>query len=81
MSQELLNLEYFPDFNQATEMEQYLNLNKFLDIRRIYTSYVRLANYLFKFKSQFSLKVNALKWILANIPIIIERSPITDILK
>ena len=50
MSQELLNLEYFWDFNQETEMEQYLNLNNFLDIRRIYISYVRLVIYFFKLR-------------------------------
>ena len=43
MSQELANLEYFWNFNQQTEMEQYLKLNKFSEIRRIYTSYVRLV--------------------------------------
>ena len=49
MYQELLNLEYFSDFNQETEMEKDLKLNKFLDIRRIYASYVRWVIYLFKF--------------------------------
>ena len=38
------------DFNQQTEMEQYLKLNMFLDIRTIYTSYVGLVIYLFKFR-------------------------------
>ena len=62
-------------------MEQHLKLNKFIDIRRIYTSYVRLVIYLFEFIEQFSLKVSALKWILANITIIIEIGPIIDIFK
>ena len=81
MSQELLKLGYFSDFNQETKMEQYLKLNKFLDIRRIYTSYVRLVNHWFKFRSQFSLKVSALKWILANITVIVEIGLIIDIFK
>ena len=81
MSQELLTLEYFSDFNQATKMEQYLKLNKFLDIGRIYTSYVKLVNHLFKFRSQLTLKDSALKWILTNITIIVEIGPIIDIFK
>ena len=48
MYQELLNLEYFSDFNQGTEMEKDLKLNKCLDIKIIYASYVRLVIYLFK---------------------------------
>ena len=50
ISQELLNLEYFLVFNQETEMEQYLKFNKFLDIRRISISYVRLVIYFYKFR-------------------------------
>ena len=68
-------------FNQATEMEQYLKLNKFLYIRRVYTYYVSLVNHLFKFRSHILLKVSALKWILANITIIVEIGPIIDIFK
>ena len=69
------------EFNKQTEVEQYLKLNKFLDIRRIYTSYVRLVIYCFKFREQFSLKVGGLKWVLADITIIVEIGPIIDILK
>ena len=53
ISQELLNLEYFLVFNQETEMEQYLKLNKFLDIRRISISYVRLVIYFYKLGNNF----------------------------
>ena len=50
ISQELLNLEYLLVFNQETEVEQYLKLNKFLDISRTYTCYVRLVIYFYKFR-------------------------------
>ena len=53
ISQELLNFEYFLVFNQETEMEQYLKLNKFLDIRRISISYVRLVIYFYKVGNNF----------------------------
>ena len=53
ISQELLNLEYFLVFNQETEMEQYLKFNKFLDIRRISISYVRLVIYFYKLGNNF----------------------------
>ena len=81
MSLEFRNLEYFSDFNQETEMEQYLKFNKFLDTRRTYTSYVRLVIYFFKFRSEFSLKIDVLKWILPDINIIVEIRSIIDILK
>ena len=45
ISQELLNLGYFLVFNHETEMEQDLKFNKFLAIRRISISYVRLVIY------------------------------------
>ena len=53
--QELLNLEYLSDFNQGTEMEKDLKLNKFLDIKRIYASYVRMVIYWFKFLLKVSV--------------------------
>ena len=68
-------------FNQATEMKQYLKLNKFLYLTRVYISYVKLVNHLFKFRSHILLKVSALKWILANITIIVEIGPIIDVFK
>ena len=81
MPLEFRNLEYFSDFNQETEMEQYLKFNKCLDTRRTYTSYVRLVIYFFKFRSEFSLKIDVLKWILPDINIIVEIRSIIDILK
>ena len=62
-------------------MEQYLKFNKFLDIRRIYTSYVRLVIYFFKFRKRFSLKASIFKWILADSTNIVEIGPIIDMLK
>ena len=79
--QELLNLEVLLGFTEDIKVEQIIKAKQCFACQRIYSIYVWLVHYWLEIRSQFSLKISILKWILGDISIRIEIGPIIDILK